>query len=144
MGVDKRDRREYKKQYYEKNRERFLEARKIYYENNKELVKETNKEYEKHYIQTAKGKYSIQKRKAKRRGIAWELSFEEWWTIWEASGKWSERGWGKDKYVMCRYGDIGAYSIDNVFIDTNSNNTKSMNLSRDTGGRFLPKNEDYI
>lgn len=56
-----RDRREYNKEYYLKNREKALVERKKYYEENKEEVKNNNKEYEKNFIKTPKGKYSIQK-----------------------------------------------------------------------------------
>ena len=138
-----RDRREYNKEYYLKNREKALVERKKYYEENKEEVKNNNKEYEKNFIKTPKGKYSIQKRKATRRGIEWELTFEEWFKIWQDSGKWDFRGCNKNQYVMCRTGDIGSYSKDNVFIDTNSNNSLALNLKRDSYGRFLP-NETSI
>ena len=46
------DKKEYGKEYYEKNKEKFKEYMKEYYENNKEKVKEQNKEYNK----TPKGK----------------------------------------------------------------------------------------
>jgi hypothetical protein len=35
--------------------------------------------------------------------------------IWDASGKWDQRGRG-DGYVMSRYGDEGPYQKDNVYI----------------------------
>ena len=49
------------------------------------------------------------------RDIEWKLTLPEWWTIWQASGRWSERGRGAG-YMMCRYGDKGAYEVGNVFI----------------------------
>jgi len=57
-----------------------------------------------------------QKRNASRRGIGWNLNFAEWWFIWQQSGKWNERGRGKDGYVMARHGDTGPYDIGNVSI----------------------------
>ena len=76
------------------------------------------------YRKTPKGRFSRQKDHAKNRGIDWELSFEEWWEIWEASGKYAQRGRGKGKYCMCRYGDTGSYSKDNFYIDEWCNNIK--------------------
>ena len=62
--------------------------------------------------------YTTHKSNAKRRGVGFVLSFEEWLSVWEASGKLMERGRGKEKYVMCRHGDCGDYTVDNVFIAT--------------------------
>lgn len=61
--------------------------------------------------------YATQRRNAMWRGIDWELNLWQWWSIWQQSGKWSERGRGQG-YVMCRNGDVGPYAIDNVFIST--------------------------
>lgn len=66
---------------------------------------------------------------AKRPGIEFRLSFEEWWAIWELSGRWSERGRGGEKYCMCRFGDVGHYSVGNVFIATNSENASNKGRS---------------
>lgn len=60
---------------------------------------------------------------ARSRGIPWELTFEQWWGIWEASGKWALRGTRFGQYVMARYGDVGPYSVANVSICTASDNT---------------------
>lgn len=67
---------------------------------------------------------------ARHRGIGWELTLWQWWAIWQESGHWEHRGRGQG-YVMCRYRDVGPYSIDNVFIGTcieNSSN-KSNKIS---------------
>jgi hypothetical protein len=61
--------------------------------------------------------FQSQKNCAGFRGISWELNLWQWWSIWQQSGKWSERGRGQG-YVMCRTGDVGPYSVDNVFIAT--------------------------
>jgi hypothetical protein len=62
-------------------------------------------------------KYYEHKQNAKRRNIPFLLTYNEWISIWKQSGHWEERGLGKGKYVMCRYNDIGPYSINNVYID---------------------------
>jgi hypothetical protein len=56
------------------------------------------------------------------RGIQFLLTFEEWWEIWQASGHWHERGPGRDKYCMARFGDRGSYAVGNVDIITNRQN----------------------
>jgi hypothetical protein len=59
---------------------------------------------------------------AARRGIQFLLTFEEWWSIWQASGCWHERGRGKGKYCMARYRDRGSYEIGNVRVCLNEEN----------------------
>jgi hypothetical protein len=59
---------------------------------------------------------------ARNRGIRWELSFDQWLSVWEGSGNLENRGRGKDKYCMARHGDEGPYSVENVYITTNSQN----------------------
>lgn len=60
-------------------------------------------------------KFRMQLANANRRGIAWRLTFAEWWRIWQASGKWNERRRGSG-YCMSRYGDRGAYEVGNVCV----------------------------
>jgi len=50
------------------------------------------------------------------------LSFDEWLSIWEASGHLHERGLGVGKYVMSRTGDLGHYEIGNVCIKSHIDN----------------------
>ena len=67
--------------------------------------------------------YQAQKDNAKRRGIAFELSFEQWWSIWESSGFWEQRGRGRGLYCMGRIGDKGTYRVGNVKIITHETNS---------------------
>lgn len=92
--------------------------------------------------------YSDQKRHARARNIAWELTFDEWLSIWQASGKLAERGAGKDQFVMARMGDVGPYSVENVYICTASQNHKDAHhnkrwhcgvpIGRGRGWTFIP------
>ena len=75
-------------------------------------------------------KYACHKSKAKHRGIIFNLTYEEWWDIWQKSGKWNQRGAGMNQYVMSRFNDAGAYQIGNVFIQLASENKKDGNLGR--------------
>jgi hypothetical protein len=82
--------------------------------------------YVKAYQQTPKGKFITQRANAKRRGVAWELTFEQWWQIWQESGKWEQRGTDSKQYCMARIHDEGPYAIGNVSIRTmRSNGTES-------------------
>lgn len=86
-----------------------------------------NKVYEKYvkaWNQTPKGKFTRQKANAKQRNIAWELSFEQWWSIWEKSGKWEKRGTSAKSYCMARINDEGPYAVDNVKITTMQKNSQ--------------------
>lgn len=67
--------------------------------------------------------YASQKRNAAVRGIPWEMNLWQWWTIWQQSGKWDERGRRGDAYVMCRKDDQGPYSPENVYIATLRHNS---------------------
>ena len=107
-----------------------------YYLKNRESILDKRREAEREWIVTPKGIYSVQKRKAKQRGIEWLFTFDEWWELWQASGKWEQRG--PQGYVMCREGDTGPYSSANCRIDTCQNNAKEnySKLGIDKRGRF--------
>lgn len=75
--------------------------------------------------QEARRAFQYQRKSADRRGIGWQLSFEQWWRIWSESGKWEVRGKTKGCYVMARPGDKGPYAVGNVYITTHSDNAKT-------------------
>jgi hypothetical protein len=68
--------------------------------------------------------FSEHKYNALLRGIPFELTFEEWLQIWNASGKLDRRGRGVDKYVMARNGDAGPYKVGNVRIILGTSNRR--------------------
>jgi len=70
--------------------------------------------------------FNQQKSNAKRRGIAWQLTFEEWSKIWIDSGKWELRGRNSGQYHMSRPGDQGPYAVDNVRIILGTINQSEM------------------
>jgi hypothetical protein len=74
------------------------------------------------YRGTPRGKYNRQKQRAKERGIAFLLTFEQWWKIWQSSGLWERRGSRPGFYCMCRKGDHGPYADGNVFIGSFAGN----------------------
>jgi hypothetical protein len=61
-------------------------------------------------------RYKQQRWRALARGVAWELTFDQWMSIWDASGHFHERGKKAGQYVMARNGDVGPYSVSNVRI----------------------------
>jgi len=67
--------------------------------------------------------FKKQKGNAKERNIEWLFNIDEWWEVWNSSGKWEKRGRCLGQYVMARYGDVGPYSKDNVYITTCSENS---------------------
>lgn len=81
------------------------------------------------YSQSPMGAFISQKRNANKRQIGWDLTFWQWWEIWQASGRWEQRGRGQG-YVMCRKRDAGPYAADNVFIATAIENTASSKLKK--------------
>jgi hypothetical protein len=75
---------------------------------------------------TYKKDFYNQKSNAKIRNIDWHLTFDQWYEIWNGSGFLPERGRGNGKYVMSRCGDVGPYSLNNVFIQLWEDNKKEV------------------
>lgn len=74
------------------------------------------------FKETPMGQYQVQRQHARRRGISWQLSFDQWWKIWVESGKYEQRGRGWREYCMARFGDSGPYAMGNVKICTVAEN----------------------
>ena len=89
------------------------------------------------------GAFFKQKQSAKQRGIEWHLTLWQWWSCWQVSGKWKQRGRGHG-YAMCRFNDCGPYASDNIYIATCAKNASDANnrsglptgVSIDSKGRF--------
>jgi hypothetical protein len=104
--------------------------------------------YQRQWSKTPRGRYHQHKGKANARDIPFLLTFEEWWDLWQASGKWDKRGTRRDQYVMARFGDRGAYERGNVRICPCGENTDEMRSAlplRTRRGREadLTANRDY-
>ena len=85
---------------------------------NKQFIS-TRKARDKVSRQRPMSRYKGHRSNAKTRGIPFNLTFDEWWSLWEPH--WKQRGTEK---AMCRTEDAGAYEVGNVRIDTYSNNAK--------------------
>ncbi len=68
--------------------------------------------------------YNGHKSGAKRRGVPFLLTFEEWLYIWDKSRHWEDRGNRGGQYGMARFGDIGPYAVGNVEIITCNENMR--------------------
>ena len=62
--------------------------------------------------------YTRSKADAKRRGIGFLFTYEEWKQWWLDTGKWELRGKTNGSYQMCRKNDTGSYCLENVYCDT--------------------------
>lgn len=74
--------------------------------------------------------FRAQRYMAARRGIGWELTFAQWWQIWQESGKYPQRGPSGHQYVMARKWDRGPYAEGNVEIQTAHENMETVRLRR--------------
>jgi hypothetical protein len=68
--------------------------------------------------------YTRSKADAKRRGIEFEFTFDEWKIWWLETGKWELRGKKAGCYQMCRKNDVGPYAVWNVYCDTVEANSR--------------------
>jgi hypothetical protein len=85
-------------------------------------------------LDPVKRAFHSHRKRARKCGIDFLFTFEEWAGLWETSGKWDQRGRGSDKYCMARFGDKGPYAAGNVRICTNRENLQ------ETRGR--PKSDE--
>jgi len=84
-------------------------------------------------MKIAKQKYRDHRGNARKRGVEFKLTFDEWYQIWISSGFWELRGPNKGQYCMSRFGDKGAYESTNVFIQLNGKNTQDAHLGVSKG-----------
>lgn len=76
-------------------------------------------------IYCARSKFYTQKIHAKERNIPFLIPFDDWINWWLKTGHWYERGCKSGQYVMCRKGDVGPYTLDNIFCDTANKNVST-------------------
>lgn len=67
-------------------------------------------------MRTFYAKYVDHRNNAKKRGVSFLLTYDEWFKIWSDSGHLHHRGPGADQYCMARYEDQGPYAVGNVKI----------------------------
>ena len=116
--------REWRANNRERSREIAAKGHKKWTDANPVKAKEVGRNATRKWISenVEKHAYALQRVKARQRNIDFLLTFDEWWTIWRASGKWEQRGNGMGSYCMARYRDTGPYAVGNVRICTHQEN----------------------
>ena len=82
--------------------------------------------------------YCGQKSMAKKRGIAWEFTFESWLAWW--GDDYALRGQGRGKLCCARLGDVGPYSPENCKKITHEQNARETDFTK----RLPPEFRTYI
>jgi hypothetical protein len=76
----------------------------------------------KHFTQMNIRNFNAQRAQARKREIPFEFDFMSWVVWWVGTGHFHERGVLNTNYQMCRKGDQGTYSWDNVYCATGEQN----------------------
>jgi|DEB0MinimDraft_4_1074332.scaffolds.fasta_scaffold23367_4 ferredoxin-thioredoxin reductase catalytic subunit len=83
-------------------------------------------------MKLAKQRYAWHRQTAKKRGIAFNFTFNEWYDWWLSNGI-DKNTQTKDssfkKMCMCRYNDQGAYEFGNVYCATQLQNIKDQDYT---------------
>ncbi len=88
-------------------------------------------------------KYLLNKNSAKKRGIKWKLSFDEWWSLWKPH--YSKRGRKSMQKCLCRELDSGCYEVGNVRIDYVKANSQERCLVNNIKYKWKPNSSrSYI
>ncbi len=76
--------------------------------------------------------YRNKKHEAKNRNIPFELTFREYyeWFLSKGIDKNIPQNNDKNALCMCRYNDTGSYNLNNIYLDTMSNNSKFAQKTR--------------
>lgn len=88
--------------------------------------------------------WRTQRRNSARRGILFELSVMEFWNVWDASGKWSQRGRGAGRFCMSRIDERSGYLVGNVRVIDNSDNARLARLEKPCVRREKDKQGVYL
>jgi hypothetical protein len=88
-------------------------------------------------------RYAMQRNKARHRGIEWNLTFDEWFGWWLENGHYHERGRRKGEYVMARFGDVGPYSLDNIYCIPNRENMYNHDMTHCLKGHSFTEDNTY-
>lgn len=80
----------------------------------------------------ARQRFYDQKGRAGYRGIEWKLTFDQWYQWWLDQGvdKDYPTALDRNQLCMCRPGDAGPYSLDNIYCGTRSENTRERNATK--------------
>jgi len=87
----------------------------------------------------SKARYRDQRKAAAKRGIPFNLTFEEWynWYLSHGVDKNIPQKMNRNAWCMCRKNDEGPYELGNIYLDTNSNNVSLGNRLRAQRNRSI-------
>ena len=88
--------------------------------------------------------FNSQKQSAKKRGIEFDLTFDQWISWWMSTGHFEDRGKTVGKYQMCRFNDSGAYDLNNIYCDTVSANSALPTKGKPRPAEFNRKTGDAL
>jgi len=82
------------------------------------------------HLSYAKLRYREQRKGARIRNIPFEITFQDWYQWWLSNGvdRNIPRPNNGETLCMCRYGDQGAYSLDNIYCASRSQNNIDAHL----------------
>ena len=83
--------------------------------------------------------YASHRRSAKKQGIPFQFTFEQWRDWWLTDNRWSRRGRKAGQLQMGRKGNSGPYSPDNVECATKEQKQKSQLLPMPPLAAFSPE-----
>ncbi len=79
---------------------------------------------------SSRAMYYDQRKISRKRNIEFDITFEDWFAWWEATGKFHLRGPYVGNYVMARFNDMGAYRLGNIKCITVTENQNEGNIGR--------------
>jgi len=88
--------------------------------------------------------FQSQKQTARLRGIEWLLTAEEWCDFWRTDNRWERRGKTRGCLVMGRKGDVGPYSVENIYCTTVEDNAAAVRKERKRAGLAKARAEGRI
>ena len=90
------------------------------------------------YTMTAYRAYHNKKKDARERGIPFHLTLHEYydWFLSHGIDKNIPQINDKNAMCMCRFNDAGEYTLDNIYLDTMSNNSKLANKLNQQSGVY--------
>ena len=95
-------------------------------------------------LAAAKVKFNSQRHGAKRRGIEWKLTFDEWVEWWGCD--YHNRGTGRFQLQMQRFHDAGAYELGNIKkgIPRDNAKTKGAVMRRNNAMKLWIKHKQQV
>ena len=77
--------------------------------------------------------YLRAKAQAKFRKEYWDLTFDDWWAKWEASGQWENRGRNPTQYCMLQKDTDKGWTKDNAIVTSRTEHYNTQHKRRKQG-----------